>query len=78
MPIAEAVLTCTHNLCFEQILNKKNNKYFLLKIFKFCNLKDLCILHGRVFIMYIRQERKDNSYYRHNGKYKLASLKRNQ
>ena len=29
--------------------NKKNIKDFLLKIFNFYNLKNLCILHGRVF-----------------------------
>ena len=31
--------------------NKKNNKNFLLKIFIFCAFKNLCILHGQVFIM---------------------------
>ena len=31
------VLTCTHNLCFEQ--KKKNIKIFLLKIFIFTTLK---------------------------------------
>ena len=31
--------------------NKKNIKKFLQKIFNFCNLKNLCILHGHVFLM---------------------------
>ena len=38
----------THNLCFEQ--NKKNIQKFLQKIFNFYNSKDLCILHGQVFV----------------------------
>ena len=29
----------------------KNIKIFLLKIFIFYNLKNLCILHGQVFVM---------------------------
>ena len=45
---AEAVLTCTHNLWFEQ--NKKTIKNFLLKISIFYNFKNLCILHGKVFV----------------------------
>ena len=49
MGTREAVLTCTHNLCFEP---KKNIKHFLLKMFNFYNLKNRCILHGRVFIMF--------------------------
>ena len=31
--------------------NKKNIKNFLLKFFNFYNLKNLCILHGRVFVV---------------------------
>ena len=31
--------------------NKKNIKTFLLKIFVFYNLENLCILHGRVLVM---------------------------
>ena len=31
--------------------NKKNIKIFLLKIIIFYNLKNLCILHGHVFVM---------------------------
>ena len=31
---------------------KKNIKIFLMKIFIFYNFKNLCILHGHVFIMY--------------------------
>ena len=31
--------------------NKKKIKLFLLKIFNFYNLKKICILHGRVFVM---------------------------
>ena len=44
--LGEAVLTCTHNLCFEE-----NTKHFILKIFIFYNFKNLCILHGHVFMM---------------------------
>ena len=35
---------CTHNLCFEQT-------NFLLKFFNFYILKNLCTLHGQVFVM---------------------------
>ena len=31
--------------------NKKNSKFFLLKIFIFYNFKNFCILHGHVFVM---------------------------
>ena len=31
--------------------NKKNIKDFLLKFFIFYNFKNLCILHGQVFVM---------------------------
>ena len=41
----------THNLCFEQ-KNKKNIEIFLLKIFILYNFKNLCILHGHVFVMF--------------------------
>ena len=44
-----AVLTCTHNQCFEQ--NKKNIKKFNLKMNIFTAVKYCCILHGRVFVM---------------------------
>ena len=40
--LAEAVLMCTHNLCFEQ----KQEKY--RKIFMFYNFRNHCILHGHV------------------------------
>ena len=33
--------------------NKKNIKYVLLKIFDFYNLKNLYILQGRVFVMFV-------------------------
>ena len=32
--------------------NKKNIQKFLLKLFIFYNLKNLCILHGHVFVMF--------------------------
>ena len=51
--LAEAVLTCTHNLCFEQTCHKKNSKHFLLTFFIFYNLKNLC-MHGHVFVMKTR------------------------
>ena len=47
--IRTEVLMCTHNLCFEK--NKKNIKKILLNILIFYNFKNLCILHGRVFVM---------------------------
>ena len=31
--------------------NEKNIKTFLLKLFPFYNLKNLCFLHGHVFVM---------------------------
>ena len=46
----EAVLTCTHNLCFEQ--KKKNTKIFLIKLFFSSQFKkNLCILHREIFVM---------------------------
>ena len=45
----EAVLTCTHNICFEQ--NYENIQTFHLKIVIFTAVKNRCILHGRVFVM---------------------------
>ena len=45
----EAVLTCTHNICFEQ--KYENIKKNQLKIVIFTSVKYRCILHGRVFIM---------------------------
>ena len=36
--------------------NKKNNKKFLLKNINFYNLKNLCILHGHVFVMNVLSE----------------------
>ena len=47
--LGEAVLTCTYNLCFGQI--KKNIKNFQLKIFNVLKLKNLCLLHGQVFVI---------------------------
>ena len=51
---SEAVLTCTHNQCFEQ--NKKNIKIFQLKNFQFLKTKkipEFSILHGQVFVIYV-------------------------
>ena len=45
-PLGETVLTCTLNLCFEQIYEKYHDENF-----QFCNLIKICILHGRVFLM---------------------------
>ena len=44
-----AVLTCTHNLCFEQ--KKENYHIFHLKIIVFTAVKYCSILHRRVFVM---------------------------
>ena len=50
---SEAVLTCTHNLCFEQKLVKIS--FFSSENFQFLQKKKkkkkICILHGRVFVM---------------------------
>ena len=40
---------CTHDLCFEQ--NKKNIKFFHLKIIIFSSVKYHSILYGRDFVM---------------------------
>ena len=42
---------CTHNQYFEQ--NKKNIKFFHLKIDIFTAVKYCCILHSRVFVMFV-------------------------
>ena len=47
--LIEAVLTCTHNLCFEQRYEK--SKTFQPKIVIFTDVKNRCMLHGRVFVM---------------------------
>ena len=47
----EAVLTCTHNLCFEQKKKKKNIKIFLMKLSFFTIEKNLGIMHGQVFVL---------------------------
>ena len=47
----EAVLTCTHNQCFEPNKKKINIKIFRLNFFIYYNIKNLCILHGLVFVM---------------------------
>ena len=46
----EAVLTCTHNICFEQ--KYENSKKNQLKIVIFTAVKKRCLLHGRVFVMF--------------------------
>ena len=47
--VIKAVLTCTHNICFEQRYKKvEKNK---LKIVIFTAVKNRCKSHGRVFIM---------------------------
>ena len=43
------VLTCTHNLCFEQ--KHENSKKNQPKIVIFTFVKNRCILHGSVFVM---------------------------
>ena len=43
------VLTCTHNLCFEQ--KYENSKKNQLKIVIFTAVKEHCMLHGHVFVM---------------------------
>ena len=50
MGFTEAVLTCTHNVCFEQ-KNKKNIKTFNMKITIFTAFKNRSILHRHVCVM---------------------------
>ena len=50
-PLGEAVLKRVPTI-YVLSKNKKNNKKFLLKIFNFYSLQNLCILHGQVFVMY--------------------------
>ena len=47
--LAEAVLTCTHNLCFEQKYKKYQS--FLSKNFQFLEEKFSIYLNRRVFVM---------------------------
>ena len=49
--LTEAVLMCTHNLCFEQKQEKVNN--FLMKFSIFTAEKNLRILHGQFFVMVV-------------------------
>ena len=48
--LIEAVLTCTHNQCFEQKI-EKNITIFNLKIIFFTAVKYCCILHGPVCVI---------------------------
>ena len=41
----------THNHCSGAKIRKKYHFFFILKIFIFYNFKNLCILHGLVFVM---------------------------
>ena len=45
----DAILTCTHDLCFEQI--KEKYHFFHLKIIIFTALKNYSILHRRFIVM---------------------------
>ena len=60
--LGEAVLTCTHNLCFEQ-KNKKKNKKNSAEFFQFLKLKNLCLLHGQIFVMYVNNRDTDQNAY---------------
>ena len=46
----------THNICFEQKYEK--SKKIQLKIVIFTAVKNRCILHGRVFVMFKDSQRK--------------------
>ena len=59
--LTEAVLTCTHNQCFEQKY-KKNIIKTHLKIIIFTAVKYCCILHGRVCVMSDRSILRLNAY----------------
>ena len=45
----QAVLTCTHNQCFEQYI--QNIIFFSSEIFNFYRLKNLHLLYGHFFVM---------------------------
>ena len=47
--LTEAVLTCTHNLCFEKTM--KISIIFQLKMVTFTAVKNHCMLHRHVFVM---------------------------
>ena len=51
--LMEAVLTCTHNQCFEQTLKKYD---FHLKINIFAALQNRTLLHWRVCVMHLYEE----------------------
>ena len=44
-------IDCGYSLEPLQAKIRKISIFFLLKIFVFCNFKNLCILHGLVFVM---------------------------
>ena len=58
--LIEAVLTCTHNQCFEQKQEKYLKKNYL-KINIFSAVKYCCILHGRVFVMKFQDHQTSSS-----------------
>ena len=45
-----AVLTCTHNVCFEPKCIRNQTRLFPVKVLIFASEK-LCILHGQAFEM---------------------------
>ena len=47
----EAVLTCTHNLCFEQIF--ENSQKNSTEMVNFTAMKYRCLLHGNVCVMHL-------------------------
>ena len=47
--LTEAVLTCTHNLCFKQIC--ENSQTFSTVNYHFSTAKNHCMLHGYEFVM---------------------------
>ena len=55
--LAEAVLTCTHNVCLQQ-KSKENLLFFFneIFIFFFSEKKNLFILHSHVFVMWKKKK----------------------
>ena len=51
--LTEAVLTCTHDLCFEQKYEKSKNKTPMIIVI-FRAVKNRCMLHGRVFVIWLK------------------------
>ena len=64
--LAEAVLTSTHNLCFEQ---KYEKSQFLSENFQFLEVKFSINLNRRVFVICMIREQRSGGYFLHAQDY---------